>query len=118
MKTCTKHWEELKQAIRDRGLEHLVSKNGAECAERFRKMHGGDTDPKLYDPLFDSHMMIMANAASAAPYLLEKENAELCCLCELDAHKAEMGEGASDWIRNSTDGALGHCRANGLTHVQ
>jgi hypothetical protein len=122
MKMCQPHWDALREAVKTKGMWHLVSRNGEEAAERAQRLSDKkrDADPKDYDPLFDTHMMIMSNALQAGgTYLMgtKEDGSEYCCLCELDAHKDQMGEGSKDWIEKATDGALQYCREKGLVGV-
>ncbi len=111
MKFCDPHWVALKKAIDDRGLGHLNSKSGEEAVARLLDQVDGPKK-QTYDPLMSAHNMITANAIHAGGlYLLTGDH---CPLCELDKHKAQMGECSEDWIKNAADGALRYCRENKL----
>jgi hypothetical protein len=102
MKFCQPHWEELKKAIDDRGLGHLVSKSGEEAVERTARAHEG-TGPtkKDVDPLLAAHNNIVSNAlASGGIYMMgtDEEGNRFCPVCEA----AKNGHG--DWIELAANG--------------
>ncbi len=114
MKMCIPHWEELKKAIEDRRMGHLISKSGEEVSEIVTAQLEGDPHAG-YDPLMDACMMIYTGGVQAGGlYLMgEKEDgSEYCPLCELEAHQTEVK--ASDWINGCTDAILKHCTEKGL----
>lgn len=118
MKFCKPHWEQLRNAINDRGLTDLVPKTGEEAIERVKKQqaNGGKITPETYDPLITAHNMIVANALKAGGiYMLE---GDFCPLCELDKNAEEMKETADDWIRKSADGVAAYAVEIGARQAQ
>lgn len=120
MKMCMPHWERLRTAIQERGIWHLVSRNGEEAKQRLEKsLESGKIES--FDPLISAHNMIVSNAVrSGGMYLMgeKPDGSEYCPLCELDLHLTEMGEGSEEWIEAASDGVLALCREKGLTSVQ
>lgn len=116
MKFCKQHWSDLSEAIKTKGMWHLVPKSGEAAAEAMQKEIDKTATPKDYDPLMSCHWMIFNNAlAGGGPYLMTAQpNGEpYCPLCEVDRVKPG-GEGAVQWIEHATEGALGFCRENNL----
>lgn len=113
MKFCNPHWEELREAIKSKGMWDLVSRNGEEAVKR---LSDEDKKPESFDPLMSAHNMILGNALKAGGlYLLQ---GDYCPLCELDKNNDKMGEHSKDWIEGATNGCLEHCRELGLVKVQ
>ena len=105
MKCCDTHWD----ALKDRGLWHLVGDSGSLKA-RVEQEIEGELTTASYDPLWDATNMIYANALQRGSlYLLQ---GDYCPLCEVDKHSPD--ESAEDWIRGCTDAILGYCIDNDL----
>lgn len=100
MKFCMPHWDELRKAISDRGLDHLVAKDGkAAMAMMMDEIKKQDLDSSNFDPLMAAHNAIAAHAIEQGGlYLLTDD---YCPLCELKKHKGNPKE----WI----DGASNEC---------
>ena len=80
---CMEHWNELKSAIENKGLGHLVSKDSQSVANRIKKELNHEHFIK--DPLFSANMAIMGNAIQAGGlYLMGKkeDGSDYCPLCE------------------------------------
>lgn len=111
MRMCMPHWNELKEAIRVRGLYKFVSKSGTEAVQRLAR---GDEHPEeTPDPLMDANMRITMMALDQGGVTLMAPNddgSERCPLCEVercgvkaDGHP-EQGPGwASIWINECCD---------------
>lgn len=104
MQFCTRHWEQLRQAIKDNGLWEFVSHSGQEVVGRMKKeLEGQITVP---DPLMTAHNMITGRAIEhGGLYLMtaKEDGSHYCPLCELDEHapKPPDGKVPSDWWINS-----------------
>lgn len=99
MKFCQDHWDDLRAKIAERGLEHLVSKGGAEAAQRTRE--GG------FDPLMNAHNAIVVNAMnrSGVGVLFDLG----CPLCRMISRcKCGLGDECHfrKWTANAADGQL------------
>lgn len=115
MKFCDKHWEQLRQAIKDKGMWSLVSKSEGEAVQEIvNELHGR---VHKYDPLMTAHTAIVAAALKdGGLYLLstDEDGKAYCPLCEGD----KQSEGLStDWINGSTDDCLAYCKNHGLLNV-
>lgn len=111
MKMCDEHYEKLKEAVRVKGMWHLVSKSGAEAVRRINS--------PVFDPLLDCCLRIYTNAVrSAGLYILEfdKEGGEYCPLCELDKYGKEQN--SDDWINQATDDVLYYCAKENLLNIE
>jgi hypothetical protein len=78
MKMCQKHWDMLRDAIKDRGLAHMVASNGREAAARLAKP---DADGSDFDPLMAAFMMISGRAIEDGGLYLLK--GDYCPVCEV-----------------------------------
>jgi hypothetical protein len=106
MKLCPDHWEQLRFAVRVRGMEPYVSKNMAELQ---KKLAAQDMKGAISDPLADAVAMIYQRALEdGGIYLLV---GEICPLCELE--KVQKGGGAN-WINGATDALAHEFRQRGL----
>lgn len=129
MRICQKHWDMLRKAIDDRGLTHLVSKNGEEALQQFQsEVVGIPTEIKGFDPLIAAHNMIATEALkNGGPYLLtlngpEDNDKHYCPVCEAMIHTSgfygdievtgQMVE--EDWIYGPAESAKNICISKGL----
>ena len=106
MRICKSHWDKLRVAIRERGLEHLVAKSGQDAFENIKSELSG-TKPD-YDPLMDCNNMIWSRGLECGG--LRMLAGDLCPICEAVAN----GETESFWIDGPADSALQHCQKLGL----
>lgn len=109
MQICTDHWAELKQALEDRGLGHLIS-NDTEAAVNnlVEAIEGGEAP---HEPLMSAMMMLIINALqSGGLYLMgtDENGNDYCPVCEAALN------GHNDWIAAAADGQLETCRERGL----
>lgn len=123
MKMCMDHWTKLREAIIDRGLESLISKNGFEAAQRAVDEIEGT--PTQYDPLMAANWMIFGKATEfLGLYLLTKD--ELCPVCEMMTHAADKADVMGNkktaqeieefFIDGPADAVLEYCQENHLIH--
>jgi hypothetical protein len=111
---CENHWQRLKQAIDDRGLSHLVAKNGQEAARR-TAASTVENVPSVanFDPLMSSYLMIIHHSieASGLEVLQVPEDESRCAICFLkEEHKKtcqnpNCGQDFDKWIDYAADGA-------------
>lgn len=115
MKICQAHWDSLRAAIKERGLDHLGAKNGEEAVERMQDELNGVATDDTYDPLMSANWMISSNALQAGGlYLMgaDEKGEQYCPLCEVEKH---IGVGtAAEWIQGCTDSIRQHCIEKGL----
>lgn len=114
MKFCDAHWSELRTAISDRGLMHLVAKDGQTAMESAVAELNGQQTPAQYDPLMSATYMIYGNATRAGGlYLMmaDENGNEYCPLCEVNKN----GGQSQQWIDGCCDSILAHCQQLGLT---
>lgn len=115
MKFCQKHWEDLKQAIKDKGMWDLVAIDGHAALYMMKQeLEGSETD-STYDPLMAAHNMISAKALEyGGLYLM---TGDYCPLCELISHAPGGSDGEAtcrEWIKGSTDACLAYCQEHKL----
>lgn len=116
MRMCMGHWTELRQAINDRGLSHLVSQNGQEAAKRMANLSNGSTDPKDFDPLLAAHMAITSYYISHTG-LDHINESDVCPVC----HASENADGnnlAENWISGAADDVFAVAKSKGLVSEQ
>ena len=121
MKICKNHWEQLKDAIKVRGLWDLVAPNGQAAIYRMQQELAGTATDSNYDPLMTANYMISGQALNfGGIYLL---TGDYCPLCEAEHHtqipddfpeEIKKQGVAMYWINGCTDSILDYCREHGL----
>lgn len=116
MRFCQLHWDNLRDAIRARGLWPLVAQNGADAIEREVQVIEGTATDATYDPLMACHWMISGRALEALGLYLMTGN--YCPVCEvMRAHPKPCPQGCTDsdveraWINGPANAALEHVKA-------
>lgn len=61
MKVCDHHWQALRDAISERGLDDLVARDDREAFEKMAAELQGDKSLANYDPLMAAHWAIVNN---------------------------------------------------------
>lgn len=118
MKICLPHWEKLRKAIADRGLDHLGAKSGEEAITSIKEELSGGEPP--FDPLMACNNMIWSRGLEIGGlYLMsaKEDGEEYCPICEAIAHKpadADVQWIEDYWILGPADAALSRCRDLGL----
>lgn len=118
MNICTDHWEKLKQAIKDRGLWQLVSKDGEEATQCLTQdiesgIAGKKMDPDYYDPLLSATWMIYTEALRRGGLYLMQE--KYCPLCEVKKHLSMPEQDAdAEWINSCCDSIKQYCEEEKL----
>lgn len=110
MKMCQPHWDKLRKAISDRGMDHLIAKSGELAARTIVKELEGNATPLDYDPLMDCNNMIFAHALKCGGLAMLCGEPERCPICEAVSHGADE----SWWINGPADAALGYAKENKL----
>lgn len=113
MRICERHWAELRQAIDDRDLAPLVSKDGQEAATRFQAMANGSTDPRDFDPLFAANVAIMSYFRAQGG----DTTTDHCPICEAQ-DKSDDDELATNWINGCADDMRAVAISKGLVRTQ
>lgn len=117
---CQPHWEKIRAAIKERGLDHLGASSGLEAIERLNDELAGRATPDTYDPLMNANNMIWSRALEMGGlYLMgqKEDGSQYCPLCEVDANSPAREDGrpeAEHWIEGCTNSVLNHCRDLGL----
>lgn len=109
MKFCQDHWNNLREAISARGLDHLVARSGEEAIQRAEQEINNTATDANYDPLMSAHWMIMGNALQGSGLYLM--TGDYCPLCEVNKY----GGSDQEWIDGATDAVLEYCKENYLT---
>lgn len=129
MQMCQDHWDKLKQAIKDRGLDHLGAKNAQEIIQDAKDQIAGKETG--FDPLMACNWMIHSKALEVGgmQLLFPNEDGSLkCSICEAIKHRhdsysqqelAAYGEVTLEmvekfWIDGPADSVLERCRELGL----
>ena len=122
MKICTQHWENLRIAIKSKGMWHLVAGSGEQLVERIKKELKDEAT--VEDPLMAANMMIWSRAIKVGGiYLMgqKEDGSDYCPLCELDLHAdpndSNLKEGekpSENWIEGCTEALRKENQAKGL----
>jgi hypothetical protein len=114
MRFCQTHWDRLREAIKNKGLNQFVSADGETLTEKIKKEVKEEVT--IPDPLFAAHNAIVEAAIKQGGlYLLGKdeEGKDYCPLCEVNKYAKEEGAD-EDWIQGSTDDVLAYFTSKGL----
>jgi len=116
MKFCEKHWEQLRQVIKDKGMWNLVSDSSQEVmSELITELKN---EEHKFDPLMAAHNAITTAALDGGGlYLLsvDEDGNHYCPLCEVEKH---IGDNVvENWINGSTDDCLNYCKTHGLLNL-
>lgn len=112
MQICAEHWDQLRKAIADRGLEHLVGKSGQEAADSMVRQLEGTATEQDFDPLMNANWAITAayvRDAGAGAILSARGN--ICPLCEVERSRKGL---ATNWIEGCTQDQLEIARTRKL----
>ena len=104
---CQAHWSDLRTALDERGLTHLISTSAENLVERMESK-----EDQGFDPLFSASIEIMAAALRDGGLALLQS--DKCPLCE--AEKSVRGL-ANDWIEGCSDDQLRRAKELGLAAV-
>jgi len=110
LKFCQPHWDELKDAVKARGMWPLVAENGQAAINRMVDEIENRATDDTYDPLMSAHWMIASRALECGGLYLM--TGEYCPLCEVENH-TEAGE-AAKWIAGCTDSIRTFCQERGI----
>lgn len=129
MRFCAPHWEQLRQAIKDRGLDSLVADSGEKAARNLVSEGAEGATVDNFDPLMGAHNAIVSRAMteirdkySQNPMMLfadPDEHPEWACpICALawchDEHDRLCTQDDCnypkqfDWAAEMCDGAADH----------
>jgi hypothetical protein len=111
MRICQKHWDALREAIKQRGLEHLVAQSGEAAVENIVAELQGTEKSEDYDPLMSCHWMIMGQATKMLGLEVMSPNEDGTPKCPVCAVVEAI---EFDYINGPADAALDECRARGL----
>lgn len=113
MYMCQDHWQNLKNAIRQRGLWPLVTPSGFLAPETPEEILELNAAQFHFDPLMAASFLISEQAHAA--FGSTSSSSVKCPLCEVDQN---LGDGiSSDWIETDSDLLLQVCRERHLVAV-
>lgn len=123
MQFCKLHWEKLREAIKARGLDDLVPKNGADAKNRLIAETQGARNMASFDPLMSAHNNIIGNALKRDGLIptAQMMMGDNCPLCMLNAAASEHQKRCTTpgctvvpsydkWIDNAADDELAEYR--------
>lgn len=115
MKFCKEHWQQLREAIKERGLDGFIAKSGKEAADRL-VLEQACKSLDSFEPLIGAYGAIAGNLLhSVGPTILTGEHCPICTLNEA-ARKHQAGCTKPDckvtaeyekWIGLAADEQLG-----------
>lgn len=114
MKFCQDHWDRLRAALTDRGLDGLIAKGGVRAARNLKSEIEDGPSITNFDPLMGAHNTILNNALSNMPrgaalaMMTAPDDAPVeqrCPLCVLNANVPNQPEPNSFdvWIGRAAD---------------
>lgn len=117
MRMCMPHWGQLREAIKERGMMHLVAGTDEKAAQNMKGQLTGASERETFDPLMGANFAIYSNAMRIfGLYLMTEppEGGHYCPVCE--SEKAG-GHPAEWWITNAADEQLSRAVELGLVKV-
>jgi len=115
MKLCQNHWDELVQAIKDRGLSKLNSTTSKEAMRRMVDSVGEQAiTASNFDPLINANMAIWSNSIEVVGLeILQLEGCPVCFLIE------NCGCGSDDceyrkWVGYAADDQVVEAKKHGF----
>ncbi len=116
MRFCQPHWEQLRTAIAERGLDHLVAKGGAQAARNLASELRDGPAIQSFDPLMVAHNAILMHAMDAvglAALAPNDDGTDRCPQCFLNAEHERQCSGPpctlplknafDDWTAKAAD---------------
>jgi hypothetical protein len=90
MRFCQAHWEKMREAVRERGLEAYVASGEEEAARRTTTaLLDPDNERAAFDPLLEAHWAIVNNLMQMTPLGLSLMMGDGCPLCEANTARHE-----------------------------
>lgn len=123
MRFCKPHWDALRAAVTQRGMDHLVAKSGEEAMASMVAELGGTATKQDWDPLMAAHWAIVTRVTERVGLaaLTTPDFCPLCAVQESYEHVAATYDpipaGAVDaqhWVDSCMDAMLRHARECGL----
>ncbi|HET7713867.1 MAG TPA: hypothetical protein VFK94_06530 [Patescibacteria group bacterium] len=116
MNWCQPHWDQLRQAIYDRGMAHMVPQGGENAAKQMTEEIKGKDDSTGFDPLMRAWGMINGRYMEIMGFTLE------CPPCLLVQHETactnkECSAKVDEWIDGCTNSILQYAKSLGLVKV-
>lgn len=114
MRFCMPHWDRLKKAIDERGLSHLIAKDGKEAADSAVRQLKGEDDASDFDPLMSATTAIygaFVRDIGLAAMGTDEHGQELCPLCGVKKQRDDLDE---NWLQGAATDSLEQARALGL----
>src|ERR1700692_1583669 len=111
MRICQPHWDRLRQALADRGIDHLGAKSGQQAMANIVTELEGRGDENDFDPLMACNNMIFAKGLEIVGFELmspKEEGSERVPICSCAAYY-EAG-----WINGPADAVLQEAIDKGL----
>ena len=126
MQFCKRHWADMRMAVDDRALTHLVAAGGKKLLEKTKiELEQGETTAESFDPLMSMHWAIAGNIMDALGQNVNPSAAlsvlgEVCPLCHINQlHRDSCTdprctldkENGYDWmVERAADDALARAR--------
>lgn len=107
MQFCQSHWDKLREAVKECGMDELVASGGKEVINRMEKELKGDKSLSSFDPLMSVHWVIvnrLAELGGGEIFLMEG-----CPMCFANSgHQKGCKEpnciwSYDDWIPDAVD---------------
>lgn len=118
MKFCQPHWDELRAALDERGLSHLIAKDGKQAVKNLAAELTEGRSVENYDPLMAAHNAILNNVMGVVGIEVmypNEDGSDRCPLCFLTTeHKAGCKDPTceidsyDDWIDRAADDQLSY----------
>ena len=119
MQFCQQHWDSMREAVRLRGMEHLVARSGEEAVADLTAQLEGTATQQNWDPLMAAHWAILTRVMRSMGLAAL---GDFCPLCEVQSSydwavknmnplPAEA-RSAQQWVDSCMDSMLEYAREN------
>jgi hypothetical protein len=128
VKWCRDHWDAIRKAVADRGMEHLAAPSAEQAHADFAAQLEGEEE--RFDPVMGSmwrltHRVLENVSISQGPaaVLSAFGDPDWCPMCAVQqsyeeylrsGQKVDGALDAQGWITNTVDSALAHARESGI----
>lgn len=113
MKPCSRHSSQITDALKKKGLWHVVDQTPAVVQERAARWLAGNAGPQDVDPLIITLLEINKKAVETCGDYLLSAATTYCPLCEVE-RTLQVADAGEQWVDNCTDAVLLICKVNGV----
>lgn len=118
---CQKHWDMQREAIKAKGMYHLVHKGGEQAMKHVLRQLKGEDKEQDFDPLLAANNAIFVNALNAVglQLMVPDDSGKLPCPICLVIKTCKCGDPkcasrVEGWTEFAANDVLEECKRRGL----